>query len=237
MALLIVLGFIGGALSTVTGMGGGLLLVAVLGALHGPHSALAFTAPALLASNIHRSLMFRQHIEVRVAKAFALGAVPGAFLGGWLVPALPPWALSAVLVGATSATLARVLGLVSFRPRPATIRSGGFGIGVLAATAGGAGVLTGPLFLSAGLTGTVYVATVSVAAVSLHIGRVAGYGLGGLFDGAQVASIAVLAGALMAGNHAGKLLRRRLDARNELPLEIGALVVCTLLAVAGLLRS
>lgn len=231
---LVALGLVGGLLTTLAGMGGGLLIVAALGALHGPHAALAITTPALLVSNLHRVWMFRSEIDRGVARSFAAGAVPGALLGGLVVPTLPAVLLSVILFGATTATLARAMGWWRLEPSPGAIGGGGFGIGVLAATAGGAGVLTGPLFSSAGLRGTPYVATVASGAVALHVGRVVGYGLGGLLERQQLESMIVLAAALVAGNLIGKRLRPRFDERSERIVELGALVVCTLLTVANL---
>ena len=104
----------------------------------------------------------------------------------------------------------------------------------LTATAGGAGVLTGPLFMGAGLTGATYVGTIALGAVALHLGRVLGYGAGGLFAAELIAPMAILAVGLIGGNFAGKGLRRHITDKLESRVEIGALVVCTTFAVVGL---
>lgn len=230
------LGLVAGMLTTIAGMGGGMLLVAVLVALRGPHVALAVTTPALFASNGHRAWLFRRVLDWRVAGLFALGAVPSAALVGYFVPALPGWVLAAILVFATLLTLARSAGWIDLRPKRAVIASAGAGIGALAATAGGAGALTAPLFLSAGLTGTAYVGTVALAAVALHAGRLLGYGSGGLLHADLVPAMLVLLAGLLVGNLAGKRLRTRIDATLEKRVEVGALVVCTALAIVGIGR-
>jgi uncharacterized membrane protein YfcA len=234
MVELLVLGLIAGVLTTIAGMGGGLLLVVVLSAMKGPHFALAVTTPALLVANAHRAYLFRREANRTVAKAFALGAIPGAMAAGWLVPQLPALVLQLVLVGATLVTLAKVLGYLSLKPSPRAITTGGAGIGVLCATAGGAGVLTGPLFLSAGLTGASYIGTVALGAVSLHLGRVLGYGLGGLFEAAFLLPMVLLAVGIIAGNFAGKGVRHKLTPKIESRVEIGALVVCTVMSLVGM---
>src|SRR5262245_26584599 len=94
---LLVLGAVAGALTTVAGLGGGMLLVAVLSALHGGHDALALTAPALLASNLHRAYLFRKDVDVRTVRAFAIGAVPAAAVAGFFVPDIPEAALAVIL--------------------------------------------------------------------------------------------------------------------------------------------
>jgi len=234
MLTLLVLGLLAGALTTVAGMGGGLLLIATVGVMQGPHAALAITSPALLVSNAHRAYLFRRDIDRKIAKTFALGALPGAILGGWFVPTLPATVLTAILVAATALTLAKVLGVFKFEAKPKAIGTSAFGIGVLTATAGGAGVLTSPLLLSAGLEGSAYIATIAVAAVSMHVGRVIGYGASGMFHGEMVPSIALLALALVAGNLVGKRLRRMVPAKKEIYVEVGALAICTAIAALGL---
>ena len=52
--LYVLLGVLAGALTTVAGLGGGMLLIYALAALGDPHVALAATAPALLVGNLHR---------------------------------------------------------------------------------------------------------------------------------------------------------------------------------------
>ncbi len=231
---LLVLGLFAGVLTTIAGMGGGLLLIVVLSALKGPHYALAVTTPALLVANLHRAYLFRRDANRQVAKAFALGAIPAAMLAGFFVPRLPAIVLSIVLVGATLLTLARALGLYTWKPSPRAITTGGAGIGILTATAGGAGVLTGPLFLSAGLRGAAYIGTVAMGAVCLHFGRVLGYGLGGLFDASFMLPMTLLAVALVAGNFAGRGLRKRITTKIESAVEMSALVVCTVVSVLGI---
>ncbi len=230
------LGVVAGILTTIAGMGGGMLLMAVLVALRGPHFALAITTPALFVSNGHRAWMFRKVLDVRIAATFAVGAVPAAALVGHFVPTLPGWVLAAILVFASVLTLARSAGFIDLQPRRAAIVSAGAGIGALAATAGGAGALTSPLFLAAGLTGASYVGTVALGAVALHAGRLVGYGSGGMLRADLAPAIIVLLFGLLIGNFAGKRLRSRVDARLEKRVEIGALLVCTALALLGVAR-
>jgi hypothetical protein len=225
------LGIVAGILTTVAGMGGGLLLIVSLGALHGPHFALAVTTPALLVSNCHRAFLFRSSIDRGVARAFAVGAIPGTILAGYAVPSVPAIVLRIVLVAATLLALARALKLLSLKPRPSAIIAGGVGVGVLTATAGGAGVLTGPLLQSAGLRGAPYIGTIALCAVALHLGRMLGYGAGGMFSADHVVPMAVLAAALVAGNFAGRRLRAEVDTRTETLVEISALVLCTAVGV------
>lgn len=233
---LAVLGMLGGALTTVAGLGGGMMLVVVLSVLRDPHYALAVTAPALLVSNGHRAWMFRKSIDRRVALAFAIGLVPGALGGGLLLPALPTWVLQVLLVTITLLALARARGYWAWKPNPRAMAPIGLGIGAVAATTGGAALMVGPVLMSAGLRGETYVATVALAGVSLHAGRVTGYALSGLIGPEIAPQIATLLAGLLVGNLIGKKTRRSFPEGVETKVELGALCVCTALAVAGLAR-
>ena len=74
-----------GLLTTVAGLGGGILMLLAVSLATDPKVALVATAPALLAGNLHRAFLFRGDVDRRVARAFALGAFPGSVLGGALL--------------------------------------------------------------------------------------------------------------------------------------------------------
>lgn len=233
MLLFLLLGVFAGMLTTVAGMGGGLFLVAVVGILRGPHEALAITSPALLVSNLQRTFMFRHAVDRRVAALLSSGAIPGAILGGLLLPRLPSLIVTLLLVATTGLALLRSQGLLTIAPGRKSLVAAGTGIGALAATSGGAGFLVAPVVMSTGLKGLPYVATVSCCAVALHIGRVAGYGMSGLL----VVSLLPMIGALLAGLVLGNLVaaryRDRIPTAVQAKIELGALVTTAILALAG----
>jgi len=107
------LGLLAGVLTTLAGQGGGLFLIVACSILVGPHEALAITAPALLLGNLHRAVLFRRFIHRGIAVRVVVGAIPGAFCGGLVAGAIPPWAIEALLVGLTVVAIARAL---SFQP-------------------------------------------------------------------------------------------------------------------------
>lgn len=228
------LGFLAGGLTTVAGMGGGVMLVLALSLAASPVEALALTSPALLVGNLHRLALGRRAIDRAIARPFVLGALPGSLLGGLLAVALPTLLMQALLVLTTAMALARALGWWTFRPRAAALVPAGAAIGAAAATTGSAGLLVGPLMHAAGLSGARFVATTAAAAVSMHLGRILAYGLGGHVHAGTLAGSAALALTILAGNAAGERLRRRLSARASLRLELGVLLVCVALALAGL---
>lgn len=236
MFVLAVLGLVAGILTTLAGMGGGLFLLVALGLVYGPHVALAVTTPALLVSNLHRAWLFRADVDWRMAKLVAMGVMPGAIVGALLLPALPEVVIAALFTASTGFALLRATGRVRIDPAPRWITAYALGIGALAATSGGAGMLIAPLVLSSGATGARYVATVAIGAVAMHLARVIGYGTVGVLVPAQLADAAVILVGLLAGNLIGRRLRGRLGAKTERNIELGALVVANAFAIAAVFR-
>ncbi|MCA9541311.1 MAG: TSUP family transporter, partial [Myxococcales bacterium] len=132
-------GVFAGLLTTLTGLGGGMVLLLTLSVLWDPITALAVTAPALLVGNLHRLWMFRAHARLRVAGALIIGALPGSLLGGLLATRLPPWALFTVMAAMTGLVLLRAAGRFSWRPSEGALVPAGFGVGGQHRGVGGAG--------------------------------------------------------------------------------------------------
>ena len=229
------LGSIAGILTTLAGQGGGLLLLLAISVLIGPHEALAITAPALLAGNLHRALLFRKHIERSIALRMVAGAVPGAFLGGMLAGVMPAGVLQIMLVALTLLSIARALKWLRFDLPRRGLGPAGLVIGAMTGTAGGAGVLFAPVLLSTGLTGAAYVGTLSTIAFATHAGRVVAYASNGLFTRDLALPTLVVALAIAAGNALGERVRRSLSERVTMRLEYGVLVVCVGVSLAGAL--
>jgi uncharacterized membrane protein YfcA len=237
LALLPFLGVASGALTTLAGLGGGILLLLALSLAWGPTAALAATAPALLLSNLHRFWMFRRDADRRVAVAFIAGALPGSIAGGAFAARVPEGILAWLMAAMTALALTRAFGWWKWEPRRSLLLPAGVGIGMLTGTSGGAGVLVAPLLLSTGLTGQAYVATAAICAVAMHTGRVLAYGAGGLVSGETLVRTGILTVALLFGNLVGKRLRARiLDDRRAQRLEMATLVVCVGLSIAGVGR-
>lgn len=232
--LLPVLGVLAGGLTTVAGLGGGVLLVLALSLATSPAEALAVSSPALLVGNLHRLVVGRREVDRTIARSLALGALPGSALGGLLTVAVPSVVLEALLVVTTALALARTFGYLSFKPGARALLPAGFGIGAVTATSGGGALVLAPLLLATGLTGARYVATAAAVAVAIHVGRLLGYGAGGLITRETLLAAGVLAVAIVVGNALGQRLRRHIDAAAGARLELGVLLVCVALALAGL---
>lgn len=234
LVALVVLGIAAGALTSLAGQGGGLLLLLACGSLVGPHAALAITAPALLVGNLHRAWLYRRAVDRAVAVRMTVGTLPGALAGGLLAGAMPAHALQLVLVFTAALAVAKAAGLLRFVVPRAALAPAGFGIGAMTGTAGGAGVLLAPVLLSAGLSGPAFVGTASAVAAVTHIGRVLAYRSSGLLAETRdfAASVVVLAAAIFAGNALAERVRPRLSPSAVVRIEYVTLIACVALSVA-----
>lgn len=233
---LIPLGVLAGILTTIAGLGGGILLQVALSLALGPRDALAITAPALLVGNLHRALLYRASIDRGVARSFVLGALPGSVVGGLAAVVLPAWVMQGLLVTMAALAVSRHFGWWRWRPPAAVMTPVAAGIGAVSATSGGAGLLVSPLMLSAGLTGERYVSTVAVGAVAMHVGRFAAYSAGGMVSGRTLGLAAALTAAILVGNTLGARLRAHIPPAAAPRIELGVLGVATALALAGVAR-
>lgn len=230
------LGFLAGALTMLAGQGGGLVLLLSLARLAGPHAALALTAPALLVGNVHRAWLCRGAIPRSLARTVAAASFPGAVVGGLVAGSMPSWALRVALVMLTLVAILRASGRLRFTLSRRSLGVGCFGVGCLCGTSGGAGVLVGPLLLSAGLSGPAYIGSTAVAGSAIHLGRTLAYGSVGMFDAAVLPRVAVLVAAILAGNFTVHGLRSRISASVQRRIEWTTLLVCVVLAVADVRR-
>jgi len=234
MLFMALTGVAAGLITTVAGMGGGLLLLLVLALGTDPVHALVLSSPALLLGNGHRLWRFRHDVDRAVALPLAVGAVPTALGVGMFTGEAPVdlirWTMLAV------ALLAALRGLGLWRWTP-SVRWGlpiGLTAGAIQATAGGSGVLLAPYLMARDLVGRPYVATIAAVAVALHVARLAGYGAGGLVGAEDVLAGVALAGTILVGNRLGELVAPHIADGPQRKLQVAVLLGCALLGVAGL---
>ena len=234
MLILVVLSLLAGAITTVAGMGGGLVLLLGLSFVLDPLVALMTTGPALLVGNLHRIALYREHVQRPLALRLVLGAAPGALIGGLVAVALPETLLrGAMVVLALLATAKVALGW-RFTPPAGALVPGGAAIGFVTATSGGGGLISGPLLLASGLSGRPYVATGAVAAATVHVFRLTGYGAAGSLEWGIFAMGLVGAVCIATGNLLGERLRGIIPEHVVPRLEVGVVLACLGLALAGL---
>jgi uncharacterized membrane protein YfcA len=214
LLVLVGLGLTTGAITTLAGLGGGLVIVGAA-AWFGPHMALAVTAPALAIGHLHRAWLLRSQLDRRVLLPFGLAIAPVAFLGSLIAARLDADVLRWVLVAALA--LAVVDAFVPDHEAPARDRRwlipGGAGVGLLMASGGGAGVLAAPVLRTVGVRGDAMVATLAVGAVIGHVARTIAYGRAALLGVDSLLAALVLMLALVGGNLLGRRLCKRFDVR------------------------
>lgn len=232
--LVALLGVFAGGLTTLAGQGGGLVLLGALGLLYDPHTALAWTTPALLLGNLHRAFLYRRAADRGAALLLLAGAVPAAFLAGLLATALPPLVLGLALVGVGVLGLLTSTGALRWRAPSRLVPVLGVLAGVLTGTGGGAGVVMGPVLMARGLTGRALVATMATVAVALHGSRLLAYGLGGVADARTLLAGAGLALAITAGNVLGDRVFAGVGDGAQARVQQAALLVSLVLAVGEL---
>ncbi len=232
--LLLPLGVLAGALTTVTGLGGGILLLLSLAVIFDPATALTITAPALLAGNLHRLFMFRRSLNLKVAARLIAGALPGALIGGSLAAQLPEWVLRGFLTFATVLVLAKAFGWIRMQPTQRWVLPIGVTAGVVTSLGGGGGLLIPPTLLALGIRGPAYLATAAAAAAGMHIARLTAYGAAGWMTPSRWMLAGLLALAIPLGNLVGARIRTHLSEAFMQKLTCGSLTIATLLAVGGL---
>ena len=225
-------GLLAGALTTVAGIGGGMVLVLALALTLGPKAALVISAPALLVGNLHRAWMYRRFLKTRFAGLVIVGALPGSIAGGLLAVQTPAWLLNTVLLLMTGWAVLQALGRASWRPHRVLLVPVSACVGVVSATTG-AGLVISPILLGYGLRGRALASTASAIAVSLYCGRLLGFGLGGMWAANMAADVLILTIALIVGNWAGRHLRRWLGEQRANGTTYAALALSVALALAG----
>lgn len=234
MVALILLALLAGAITTVAGMGGGLIMLLGLSTYMEPLTALTITGPGLLVGNLHRAWMYKTEINRPLAWRYALGGAPAALLGGLVAVALPSVVIRLAMVALASAAVAKVLFGWQWKPPISAMIPGGAAVGFVTATSGGGGLVSAPLLLSSGLSGKSYVATGAVGATSIHVARITGYGVGGAIDEGVLVLGAVAAVCITLGNLAGHRIRTWIPDAVIPRIEIGIVVVLLGLALAGI---
>src|SRR5262245_6741864 len=118
MVLLALVAVLAGGLTTISGFGGGILLLLACTALLGAKPALAVTSIVLLAGNIHRVWLYRADVRAPVTVPLLVGLVPGSLLGGLTAAAIPERAVHGIMIAVVGASLLHAWRGWSWRPGP-----------------------------------------------------------------------------------------------------------------------
>jgi uncharacterized membrane protein YfcA len=86
---LVALSFFTAAFGVVAGLGGGVLLIAVMATIFPPAALIALHGVNQLGTNIGRTIIMRRYILTPTLLPFGIGAAVGAVLGGQIFVSLP----------------------------------------------------------------------------------------------------------------------------------------------------
>jgi uncharacterized membrane protein YfcA len=207
---------IAGMLSSIVGLGGALVMVALLSTVLSPQEVLALTAPVLLLGNLDRIAMHRRVIDWGLLPWFLAGSVPTVAIGSLLLPYLPASALRLAM-----ATLLGVFVLSKLRPGRAgghvgvTIPLWGFTVlglfhGVLASTVGGGGPLSAPFVYGRVKEKAAFVGTEATLGLSVNVVKTGVFLATGLLLPVYLWTAVFATLMMMLGNRAGRAILSRL---------------------------
>ena len=228
--VLIVVSFIASAIAAALGLGGGILMLAVMANLLPAAAIVPVHAVIQLGSNAGRAVMLRPHIDLRCALPFTLGSLIGVAAGSTIYIAIPADAIRLILGLFILQTI--------WLPMPWIKRLGGAGVAVAGGVAafltmfiGATGPFVASIWQALGLGKHATVATHAAAMVLQHGVKILAFGLLGFAFAPWLPWLAVTILAGLAGTWAGK---RLLDVTPDARFKLMFKSALTLLALSTL---
>ena len=212
---LFVAAFLASTLASVTGFGGGAVLLPLMVAEFGVRDAVPIMTVGQLVGNVSRVWFTRRQLEWPVLGWFSVGAVPLALLGGTLFASAP----LRVLIRLLGAFLVLVVVWRHIRPKPPgrlSVRSFalvGAVASFLSALLGTAGPVAAPFFLSYGLVKGAYIGTEALTAVVTHLTKLVAYRHAAVLTGWSIGIGLMLGVVMIAGSFVGTRVVDRLPER------------------------
>jgi uncharacterized membrane protein YfcA len=233
IALLAVAALLTSALTGVAGLGGGIILLAVMLAFFEPMAAIPLHAAVQLVSNGSRTWIQREHVERSYLGLYAAPLVPLGWVGMKLGSALDADLLGAAIgvfvLLAVWAPRALLLGArpEQIPPRPRFALLGAL-VGLLSTTVGATGPLQGAFFTGLSLSRQGMVGTFAACQALSHLAKIAVFGLAGFAFVRFAPLLALLCAMVVLGTWLGS---RLLDRASERTFGILYRVVLTAVAL------
>lgn len=225
--ILCAVSFIGSVIAASLGLGGGLLVIAVMALYLSPAVLIPVHGVVQLGSNLGRTILMIRHVLTPILPAFVAGTVIGAAVGGQLFVSLPTSALQVVVAlfviyaTWTPKFQARTPGKKAF-----------FAVGVYGAFitmfVGATGPLVAPFAAAANKDRHGVVATHAMLMTVQHSLKVIAFGLLGFAFGPYIPLLIGLLACGFAGTWTGRRILNRLP---EQAFRIGLKTILTLLAL------
>lgn len=224
--IVIVVAALGAGLTASLGLGGGLVLLAVMSMMLPVAAVIPVHGVAQIGSNASRTLLQLRHVVWPIFLWFSLGGVLGTMLGGQVVIAMPAWALKG---GVGCFVLLSIWGPKLSIPSPgvrAFFVTGTVGA-FLSLFFGATGPIAASLLARANLNRFAMVATHGSCMVAQHLMKVIAFGVLGFAYGPFVPLMALIVLAGFAGSWAGTKLLRKLP---EAQFQAGFKIILTVIA-------
>jgi len=221
--------FASAVLSAVAGLGGGLVLLAVVAQFHPPAVAIPIQGSAYLVATSTRSLLLRRDIDWGVVWRTGILQLPASVVGVAIATAAPDdlmrIAMAIFIVVVTWRP--RLLGGSRTVPRNAMI---GVGVvaGIINAAIGSSGPFTAPFYRAILATHRAFVATAAATSVIGHTAKLIAYAANGFHFGDHLATIVLSMAGVLAGTLLGARVLRQLPEERLAQL---VRVVLTVLAI------
>jgi uncharacterized membrane protein YfcA len=224
----IVSGLVASIITTITGIGAGLIVYGVLGFFFELKVLIPLTAPAQLLSNGVRLWVFRRAIDWRLAWWLCLGVLPGIHSGTVLFQVLSELALRRLLGGfllgfAVYEYCQRAA--VRVAPHRAWLPLGGFCAGVVFGSVGVPGPLLAAVFLRYGLLKEALVAMIALFFLIGNVQRTILYWQQQTLLREHFGLAVALSVAMLAGVYLGHLLLPRISRELFRRLVLGMLLI------------
>lgn len=213
------------ALSAIIGMGGGIILLAVMLLFMPVEVAIPIHAAVQLISNGTRTLVYLKHVQWKVWALFCVPAVLGILLGREIFLVLDrDW----LRIG-----MALFILITTFLPKPKGGQAwplwpfaiAGAIAGTLGMLVGATGPIIAPFFLHAKLLKEKLIATKAVCQSTIHILKLVAFGTIGVSFQDLSALILLLGAAVIIGTFLGKKLLHRISEQTFVYLVKAALAV------------
>ena len=214
LVIITVAAFVTAILSAVAGLGGGIVLLAVIAQFHAPVIAIPIHGGIQLVSNGSRATILRSHINWGAVARSSILLFPAALLGVLVATNVPE--------DATRVVLGLFVLVVTWRPsllkwrgeqRPPDNVLVGVGAvsGFLSATVGASGPFTSPFFRLFTATHTAFVATAAASQVIGHASKLGAFVTEGFSVSDHLGVMTLGAAAVSAGSLVGTRLLGKLD--------------------------
>ena len=225
------------ALSAAAGLGGGIVLLAVLLLFLDPLVAIPVHGVIQIVANGSRTVARRRHVDWGIVVRFAAPLLPAGLLGLAIAEVLP--------VDASRLVLGVFVLVASWFPRLLAPRAGGVfprdrfvAVGAVAGTLniplGTTGPVINPFFHATGLHRQAVVGTFAAAQIAAHVAKSGVFSFDGFAWGDHLGVIAVGSAFVIVGTWIGG---RLLDQFSEAAFRRLHLIVITLIAVRLIVQS